>query len=310
MSRTALGVCGYTALLTRHIQLSSVFYDPFASVLFAAAAEEGADVLAACPDWDAVLAAGPEPGNSRLIAQMAWRKRWVQDKVRAHLDAGVRQVVILGSGLDTTALRMIPVFPDTVFYEVDQVETLRAKADLVHARFGPLPAERYTAVDFATDDIETRLLAAGYDAAAPTVFVAEASLEYAPREEVVDTWRMIRRNGNSGTAFVTTFVRPSDGAFNADINRTIAQLQGAGEPLLFSPTTEEIHALCTAEGFEIADWMSGGDVLTYLEGFGVAREDLPYEWERQLTHTLTMTELRFADGAPPGATPPSLRVDG
>ncbi|MEM9515772.1 MAG: SAM-dependent methyltransferase [Actinomycetota bacterium] len=295
VSRTALGVCGYTALLTRHAQLSGVFYDPFATPLFAAMATDGADVLAACPDWDAVLAAGPEPGNPRLIAQMAWRKRWIQDKVRAHLNAGVRQVVILGSGLDTTALRMIPVFPDAVFYEIDQIETLHAKADVVHTLFGPLPAERYTAVDFATDDIEARLLAAGYDPGSPAAFVAEVSLEYAPPQEVINTWRMIRRNTSPATAFVTTFVRPADGGFNADIDRSIAQVQGAGEPLLFSPTTEEIHAWCAAEGFEITDWMSGGEVLTYLEGFGVSRDDLPYEWERQLTHTLTMTELRFAD---------------
>ncbi|MEO1058825.1 MAG: class I SAM-dependent methyltransferase [Actinomycetota bacterium] len=295
MSRTALGVCGYTALLTRHVQLSSVFYDPFAAPLFAAMATDGVDVLAECPDWDAVIAAGPEPGNPRLIAQMAWRKRWNQDKVRAHLNAGVRQVVIIGSGLDTTALRMIPVFPDAVFYEIDQIETLRAKADAVHTLFGPLPAERYTAVDFATDDIEARLLAAGYDPTSPAMFVAEASLEYAPRQEVVDTWRMIRRNSSPTTTFVTTFVRPADGGFNADIDRSKAQVQAAGEPLLFTPTTDEIDELCTAEGFEIADSMSGGEVLTYLEGLGVSRDDLPYAWERQLTHTLTMTELRFAD---------------
>ncbi len=295
VSRTALGVCGYTALLTRHTQLSSVFYDPFANPLFAALATDGANVLAACPDWDAVMAAGPEPGNPRLIAQMAWRKRWIQDKVRAHLNAGVRQVVILGSGLDTTALRMIPVFPDAVFYEIDQIETLQAKADVVHALFGPLPAERYTAVDFATDDIEARLLAAGYDPTSPAVFVAEVSLEYAPQEEVVDTWRMIRRNTDPSTAFVTTFVRPAGGGFNADIDRSKAQVEAAGEPLLFTPTTEEIGVLCAAEGFQIADSMTGGEVLTYLEGFGVPRDDLPYAWERQLTHTLTMTELRFSD---------------
>lgn len=211
VSRTALGICAYCALISRHPALRRVYYDPFAEALFGAAAAKGNEILADLPDWAAVEAASQDLGDDvRLLCHVAWRKRWMSDHARAHLAQGIDQVVILGAGLDTLSLRLGSAYPGAVFFEVDQTATVAAKRALVAQLFGPPPHVRYTAVDFAAETAEARLLDTGYDPARPAIFIAEVSLEYVPKEDVAETYRMVRRNGSDRSVFLTTYVLRPD----------------------------------------------------------------------------------------------------
>jgi beta-glucosidase-like glycosyl hydrolase len=79
--------------------LSALYADPFAEGLFRAAAVDGDAILDGLDHWTDVeqLDTG-ETGASRLFAHVAWRKRWVMDRVRRHLQAGVDQVVAKATG--------------------------------------------------------------------------------------------------------------------------------------------------------------------------------------------------------------------
>jgi methyltransferase (TIGR00027 family) len=95
--------------------------------------------------------------------------------------AGIRQVVILASGLDSRAYRLD--WPaDTAVYEIDQPKVLEYKAARM-AEHGALPSAKRHAV--AIDlrlDWPTALLQAGFDAGAPTAWLAEGLLMYLPAE--------------------------------------------------------------------------------------------------------------------------------
>jgi methyltransferase (TIGR00027 family) len=130
------------------------------------------------------LAIGDSPdGMRRLVDGMAARTRFFDDFLSAatHGDGGpgVRQVVILASGLDARAHRLD--WPAaTVLFEIDQPEVLafksRALADLgAHPR---VDLRRVT-VDLR-DDWPAALRAAGFDPAAPTAWIAEGLLGYLP----------------------------------------------------------------------------------------------------------------------------------
>lgn len=94
-------------------------------------------------------------------------------------DAGIRQAVILASGLDSRAYRL--PWPDgTVVYEIDQPAVIGAKSATM-AQIGATPtADRRTVAVDLRDDWPAALRAAGFDPTAPSAWSAEGLLAYLP----------------------------------------------------------------------------------------------------------------------------------
>ncbi|MGV0871366.1 class I SAM-dependent methyltransferase [Mycolicibacterium sp. XJ879] len=96
-------------------------------------------------------------------------------------DAGIRQAVILASGLDSRAYRL-PWPAGTVVYEIDQPKVLEYKAARL-AEHGTLPSVRRHAVPVDLRfDWPAALRDAGFDADAPTAWLAEGLLMYLPAD--------------------------------------------------------------------------------------------------------------------------------
>ena len=93
--------------------------------------------------------------------------------------AGIQQVVILASGLDSRAYRL-PWPAGTVVYEIDQPEVIEFKTRTL-AEHGATPtAERRTVPIDLREDWPTALRAAGFDPGLPTAWCAEGLLIYLP----------------------------------------------------------------------------------------------------------------------------------
>jgi methyltransferase (TIGR00027 family) len=126
---------------------------------------------------------------SAMVAGMAMRTRFFDDYFVAAAAAGVRQAVILASGLDARAYRLD--WPaGTVVYEVDQPAVIEFKTRTL-ADQGAHPAAelRTVAVDLR-DDWPAALRAAGFDPSAPTAWLAEGLLIYLPpdaQDRLLDT---------------------------------------------------------------------------------------------------------------------------
>ncbi|RSM79986.1 class I SAM-dependent methyltransferase [Kibdelosporangium aridum] len=96
-------------------------------------------------------------------------------------EAGITQVVILASGLDSRAYRL-PWPAGTVVYEVDQPQVIEFKTcALAELGAAPTADRRVAAVDLR-DDWPTALRTAGFDPARPTAWSAEGLLGYLPPE--------------------------------------------------------------------------------------------------------------------------------
>jgi methyltransferase (TIGR00027 family) len=92
---------------------------------------------------------------------------------------GIRQVVILASGLDSRAYR-IDWPAGTVVYEIDQPKVLEYKAATLAAH-GVQPSTRRHEVPIdLRHDWPSALRAAGFDPALPTAWLAEGLLMYLP----------------------------------------------------------------------------------------------------------------------------------
>ena len=96
-------------------------------------------------------------------------------------DAGIRQIVILASGLDSRAYRLD--WPaGTVVYEIDQPKVLAYKAQTLDDNaVKPAADLREVPIDLRFD-WPAALREAGFDATAPTAWLAEGLLMYLPAD--------------------------------------------------------------------------------------------------------------------------------
>jgi methyltransferase (TIGR00027 family) len=126
-------------------------------------------------------ATGSAGAMSRMADNMAVRTKFFDEFFLAATGAGIRQAVILASGLDARAYRL-PWPAETVVYEVDQPQVIEFKSRTL-AGLGAVPTadRRVVAVDLR-DDWPTALRTAGFDPARPTAWSAEGLLGYLPPE--------------------------------------------------------------------------------------------------------------------------------
>src|SRR6201997_1559732 len=126
-------------------------------------------------------ATGSAGAMSRMADNMAVRTKFFDEFFLGATKAGIKQVVILASGLDSRAYRL-PWPAGTVVYEVDQPQVVEFKSrTLAELGAAPTADRRVVAIDLR-DDWPTALRAAGFDAAQPTAWSAEGLLGYLPPE--------------------------------------------------------------------------------------------------------------------------------
>jgi methyltransferase (TIGR00027 family) len=182
---TATMVAAARAMATRADR--PLINDPFAEPLVKAV---GVDLLSrlASGELDAAElndvhdgATGSAGAMSRMADNMAVRTKFFDEFFLAATQAGIKQAVILASGLDARAYRL--AWPaGTVVYEVDQPQVIEFKTrSLADLGAAPTAERRVVAVDLR-DDWPAALRAAGFDPAQPSAWSAEGLLGYLPPE--------------------------------------------------------------------------------------------------------------------------------
>ena len=170
---TATAAAAARAIATREDR--SLIDDPFAEPLVRAV---GVDLLTR-------LATGELPPGD-LVEQVAIdvakiRAKFYDGFFLDATNAGITQVVLLASGLDSRAYRL-PWPTGTVVYELDQPQVIEFKTRTL-AELGAVPtADRREAAVDLRDDWPAALRTAGFDPARPTAWSAEGLLGYLPPE--------------------------------------------------------------------------------------------------------------------------------
>jgi len=126
-------------------------------------------------------ATGSAGAMSRMADNMAVRTKFFDEFFLDATTAGIKQAVILASGLDARAYRLS--WPaGTVVYEVDQPQVIEFKSHTL-AELGAAPTtdRRVVAIDLR-EDWPAALRTAGFDPTQPTAWSAEGLLGYLPPE--------------------------------------------------------------------------------------------------------------------------------
>ena len=148
--------------------------------------------------------AGPERIQA-MIAGMAMRTRFFDEYFIRSTAAGIRQAVILASGLDSRAYRL--AWPqDTVVYEIDQPAVIEFKSTaLADLDAEPAAALRTVGIDLR-GDWPTALIAQGFDPGKPTAWLAEGLLIYLPPQAQDGLLDTITSLSAPGSAVATEYV--------------------------------------------------------------------------------------------------------
>ncbi len=157
--------------------------DPYAAILVAGAGTGvwetllDNDVVGKIEEVDAEAAKIFEHMGSYQAVRTHFFDRYFTDAA----EAGIRQVVILASGLDSRAYRLDWPAGTTV-YEIDQPKVLEYKAETLAAHGAQPSAQRREVAIDLRQDWPKALREAGFDDAQPTAWLAEGLLMYLPAD--------------------------------------------------------------------------------------------------------------------------------
>lgn len=138
------------------------------------------------------------------------RARFTDDRVLAAAARGVRQLVILGAGFDTFALR----YPDlgVQVFEVDLPASAALKRQRLAAAHIAIPGHlHFVEVDFERDPLDERLLAAGFDRHAPACFSWMGVTYYLAPEAVTGTLARVTDLSAPGSELTLDYLNVREG---------------------------------------------------------------------------------------------------
>jgi methyltransferase (TIGR00027 family) len=238
-SRTAQGVAAQRALLTE----MGVLDDPYARRML------GRSMAALY----AVVRRRPHvvPTLPVTLAGFGARVLWHDERVCAALDAGVRQVAVVGAGYDSRPWRMRR---DGVrFFELDDGTTQHDKRE--KAGRLPAPGPTYVEADLRDRTAAEALVDAGLDPAQPAVYVLEGLTMYLSEEVVRRQLAALAEVSATGSRLTTDFYPPR-AETEADRRRLRVQRlarAGSGETLKLGVDRARAVTLVEACGWHVEE---------------------------------------------------------
>ncbi|MCB0712290.1 MAG: class I SAM-dependent methyltransferase [Ignavibacteriae bacterium] len=146
------------------------------------------------------------------------RKRSIENAVRQGIDSGAMQVVVIGAGFDTLALRLGNEFPHVRFIEIDHPATQEVKRKVVEKKSCILspPNFHFLSVDLTKRSLDVVLNnCSDFQPGTQTIFIAEGLTMYLTSDEVALLFKTLRANGSNGSRIIFTFMeRDSEGKVN------------------------------------------------------------------------------------------------
>ena len=257
-SGTAEGAAAFRASHTLY-DSNPVFRDPFAIALTS-------------PGWRRIL-------KSRLlhwlvlrrylrslrpiVAHVAARSRYTEDRLEAAVRRGVGQYVIVGAGLDAFALRRPDLKSKLRVYEVDHPDTQAMKRRRLKEIAPALPENlEFVAVNFERESIAQGLSRASYRKDAPAFFSWLGTTHYLTPQATFATLRAIASVTAPGSEIVLDYgltreLLPARAlAAGKRLSRIVSHRQ---EPFLGRYAPDELHREVKAMGWEVVEDLSGAE---------------------------------------------------
>jgi methyltransferase (TIGR00027 family) len=237
-SRTAWAAAVHRAA-HQVLEQGSIFADPLAVRILG----EGAEAT--------IRKTELHPSRRRMRIFIAIRTRFAEDALAAAVERGVRQLVVLGAGLDTYAYRS-PWGRRLRIFEVDHPATQGWKRQLLQDAAISIPDSlSFAPIDFEHQTLAEGLASAGFESSEQTFFTWLGVVPYLTEESVTSTLSFIA--GVAGGAHVVFDYSDPPESLPAEWlawhEKRAAHVAELGEAWLSYFEADNLRAKLTALGF-------------------------------------------------------------
>jgi len=237
-SKTALGAAAYRAIHQTR-ERAAIFSDPFAVQILDDETRAALDGIAADPAL--------RPMRLFIVA----RSRFSEEALATSVARGVRQVAVLGAGLDTFSLRNPFAKQGVRVFEVDHPATQAWKRERLAEAGLALPASlTFAPVDFERQSLAEGLARAGLESNRPAFFQWLGVVPYLTSDAISATLDFIA--GVPGSAVAFDYTEPFQNHAperRASLMTTAERAAARGEPWLSFFDPGDLDALLRGKGF-------------------------------------------------------------
>lgn len=265
-SRTAWGAARHRAV-HQLIEGGRIFSDPFAVRIL------GGDIDAAADD-PLIRESDSSPGTRVLRFFIAARSAFAEAKLaEAVAGRGVSQVVVLGAGFDTFALRN-PFGESLRVFEVDHPATQAWKRERLAAMGIALPEWlTFAGVDFERESFSERLAETGFDPARRS-FVLWLGVSMYLTQAAIDATLAAVAAWPGGGEIVFDYAEPPAADMSpqrrAAREELAARVAAVGEPLIGALAEAALHARLGELGYVEIEDLAGLDLAERFLGQAIA----------------------------------------
>ncbi len=255
LSQTARGAAAYRAV-HQMLEGGAIFKDPFASRILDEQTAASLNEMAADESlrpWRLFIAA---------------RSRFSEDTMANCVASGVRQVVVLGAGLDTFSLRNPFVDLGVRVFEVDYDATQSWKRERIKAAGLIEPQSLiFAPTDFERESLSEGLTRVGFRLNQPAFFQWLGVVPYLTKKAVSSTLKFISNIPQAVVVF--DYAEPFQNypaERRASVKAVAESAAARGEPWLSLFDPAELHELLRGEGFKTVEDLGLPEIAERLYG--------------------------------------------
>ena len=199
-----------------------------------------------------------------LRAFMAARSRFAEDALASAVNAGARQYVIFGAGLDTFAYRNPHEAEGLRVFEVDFPATQVWKRErLAEARIGIPSSLAFVPVDFERETLAQPLAAAGFKRGEVSFFSWLGVVPYLEQSSIRKTLEFVVDSSRTGSELIFDYAVPPETLNPVQrlvFERVAARVARAGEPwkTFFDPA--DLKRQLYSIGLDAIEDLDGGKI--------------------------------------------------
>ena len=196
--------------------------------------------------------------NNYLAPTPVARARFSEDAVKNEIRCGAEQYVIIGSGLDTFALRNSGI----AVFEIDKPECIRDKKSRIRRTGMEFPKDlKMISADLSKDSLSDALVRNGFDKKKKTVFACMGLLYYLTKDEISRLFEEISQLSADGSAVIFDFA--DNHLFSSDIDRVknmVVMAETSGEPMKSCFGYGELERLLEEYNFRIYEFLNSDEI--------------------------------------------------
>lgn len=236
-----------------------ICYDPYAKYFVSDTLRQAKDMypvlVEQISNWEEIF-----PGVCDAVLA---RTRFIDDCLEDAIEGGLQQVVIMGAGYDTRALRFKRLKENITVFEVDHPATQKMKLERYKQSRLAVPNDVvFVSTNFNEEDLSQKLFDNGYGSSLKTFFIWEGITYYVSTATIDKTLSFISKNSSEGSSIVFDYFPPSvvDGTSHLVEARALrVALKQLGEEFVFGLDSEKIKDFLEKRGFELVKNITAKD---------------------------------------------------